>query len=157
MVGEMGTLDYVLTLILGFAIFSMFFGLIILYTTLKPKKLLNQPKVKKETTLVSTEQVSKRSIEEAENLERTGQYETAAMKYEELEEMEKVPKPEHLKSVAYCRSCGKENDTDAVFCDNCGANIFEASTTLTKVYCNTCGTKNSKIAKYCKKCGKKLP
>lgn len=156
MVGEMGTLDYVLILILGFALFSVFFGLIILYTTLYPKKPLNKKKVKMEKTLVSTEQTSKRSIEEEENLEKTGQYEAAAMKDKEHEGMEKTSKTNHLKSVVYCGSCKKENASDAVFCDKCGANIFEASETSTEVNCNTCGTKNRKTAKYCKKCGNKL-
>ena len=140
--------DYVSIILLGFAVFAMLFGLIVLYITLRPKRTFNQPKLKIETKAVSTKPVVIASTETADTPKQTIKSEVVAANSKESEEIEKALGPEQ-KSAVYCRSCGQESDSDAVFCDNCGASIFE-------VYCNECGTKNKKTAKYCKKCGKKI-
>ncbi|MDD3999313.1 MAG: zinc ribbon domain-containing protein [Bacilli bacterium] len=46
-----------------------------------------------------------------------------------------------------CPNCGDKNDSDALYCDNCGRKL--------KINCG-CGTINEADSKYCKKCGKKL-
>ena len=47
-----------------------------------------------------------------------------------------------------CPSCGEKNDSDAEFCDKCGANLKKA--------CPECGTTNDVDAEFCKKCGNKI-
>ncbi len=141
--------DYVSIILLGFAVFAMLFGLIVLYITLRPQRTFRQSKLKIETKSVSAKPVVMASTETTDTPKQTVKSEVVvAAKSTESEEIEKAFGPEQ-KSAVYCRSCGQESDSDAVFCDNCGASIFE-------VYCNECGTKNKKTAKYCKKCGKKI-
>lgn len=59
-----------------------------------------------------------------------------------------------------CPSCGKMNDTDAHFCDQCGAALsgdapYSPSADET-VKCPDCGKMNAPDASYCDQCGAKL-
>jgi hypothetical protein len=48
-----------------------------------------------------------------------------------------------------CRSCSRENDGDAQYCEECGASLRAPA-------CAACGTFSSDGAKFCKRCGAKL-
>jgi hypothetical protein len=48
-----------------------------------------------------------------------------------------------------CPACGHPNDTDAKFCDDCGAAMSKA--------CPSCGQTNDGDAKFCDRCGTRLP
>jgi predicted nucleic acid-binding Zn ribbon protein len=47
-----------------------------------------------------------------------------------------------------CPSCGVANDTDAAFCDHCGATLSRT--------CDGCGTANDPDSKFCDSCGRQL-
>lgn len=47
-----------------------------------------------------------------------------------------------------CSRCRHANETDAVFCQECGARL--------ELACPSCGTANQLSAKFCKKCGQRL-
>lgn len=62
-----------------------------------------------------------------------------------------------LLSTVICGSCGAENDLDAVWCVNCGQEIWEQTEDEGKsIACGSCGTKNREDSAYCKQCGKAL-
>lgn len=51
-----------------------------------------------------------------------------------------------------CLHCGYDNDTDAVFCENCGSPI-ENHGQDSSFFCPECGTKNDADALFCEGCG----
>ncbi len=95
--------------------------------------------------LVSNEQISK---EEAENLERAGRYEDAAMKYEELEMWDKAGDCRRMAKTNYVVSAnvniGKVG-TISMECPHCSASQ-PIATKSNEVTCKFCG-KNYVIPK----------
>jgi len=60
-----------------------------------------------------------------------------------------------------CPACGKMNDADAKFCDQCGAKMPDSVAYKVDpgetVKCPSCGKMNDTDAKWCDQCGVKLP
>jgi ribosomal protein L40E len=50
--------------------------------------------------------------------------------------------------IAQCRSCGSENLSDSIYCDECGQSL--------ETICLECGAGNRPLAKYCRKCGRPM-
>jgi hypothetical protein len=52
-----------------------------------------------------------------------------------------------------CKSCGTENDADALFCDSCGTKMKVETDSSQRITCRSCGIQNRLQASYCKRCG----
>lgn len=52
--------------------------------------------------------------------------------------------------MVVCPNCNKELEDGTVFCDNCGAKVFET------IFCPNCGEKTSTEFDFCEKCGTSL-
>ncbi len=55
-----------------------------------------------------------------------------------------------------CKFCGSGNDADAVYCQNCGKRLEDATVAVapaSELTCTACGTKNRAQAAFCKQCG----
>ena len=50
-----------------------------------------------------------------------------------------------------CENCGYQNDLNAVFCKNCGANLRQIKED--KIECSHCGSLNPNYAVFCSECG----
>lgn len=55
-----------------------------------------------------------------------------------------------------CPSCKFENTDDAVFCEECGKRLDDASARSDRVTCSACGTTNKNSARFCINCGAAL-
>lgn len=79
---------------------------------------------------------------------------TEAMNYvlngtrEELAKTISEIKNSSEKKGIQCPKCGRINETDAIFCDNCGSPISKK--------CPNCGEENDGDSEYCRKCGTKI-
>ncbi len=99
-------------------------------------------------TVVSNEQVSNLSREEAKNLERAGRYEDAAMKYEELKMWDKAGDCRRMLKTNYVVSANvniSKAGTISIECPHCGASQ-PIATKSNEVTCKFCG-KNYVIPK----------
>lgn len=55
-----------------------------------------------------------------------------------------------------CKSCGSNNNSNALFCKRCGHALDDKKEQTNSVFCDQCGSSNRAEAKYCRKCGLKL-
>lgn len=55
-----------------------------------------------------------------------------------------------------CSKCNFKNEDNAVFCENCGVKLDEASMGNNAKLCYSCGTKNANNAVFCENCGVRL-
>lgn len=55
-----------------------------------------------------------------------------------------------------CKHCGKENEDNSKFCQNCGVNLSDSFETKDNNFCPKCGAENDQMSKYCIVCGKAL-
>jgi hypothetical protein len=53
-----------------------------------------------------------------------------------------------------CLKCGHNNESDALYCNQCGSSIAQDHSG--KIYCKKCGQHNSKTSRFCIECGEKL-
>ena len=66
------------------------------------------------------------------------------------EQSDTVAKGQKKSGTVECQECGSQNDANAKYCINCGAQI------TTERKCARCGQVLEENAKYCQKCGRKV-